>query len=289
MNCSGIDALSRRRRSRSNSAKPFIACRASERSPADLPRARLDRSPGERLRRRRLSTIRNAPHDEIARSIRALFATGVTRFYPTVITGAPDDMEAALRNLARAKDSLPEGAAIDGFHVEGPHIGTEDGPRGAHPKRWVRTPDFDEFRRWQDATANRIRIVTLSPEWPEAPRYIERIVAEGRGGLHRPYRGHRRADRRRRFRRRIALHAPRQRRARGDAPPSQLHLGSARRRPPDGGFHRGWHPPRRQLSEGCAARQGHRAFRAGDRRLGARRRGAGPLLSGRAGRGSDGG
>jgi N-acetylglucosamine-6-phosphate deacetylase len=121
----------------------------------------------------------DAPHSEIARSIHTLFATGVTRFYPTVITGAPDVMESALRNLSRAKDSLAEGGAIEGFHVEGPHIGIEDGPRGAHPKRWVRKPDFDEFRRWQDATANRIRIVTLSPEWPEAPRYIERIVAEG--------------------------------------------------------------------------------------------------------------
>jgi N-acetylglucosamine-6-phosphate deacetylase len=121
----------------------------------------------------------DAPHSGIARSIHALFETGVTRFYPTVITGAPNDMESALRNLARAKDSLPEGEAIEGFHVEGPHIGIEDGPRGAHPKRWVRKPDFDEFRHWQDATANRIRIVTLSPEWPEAVHYIERIVAEG--------------------------------------------------------------------------------------------------------------
>src|SRR5580698_3799428 len=57
----------------------------------------------------------NAPHSEIARSIHALFATGVTRFYPTVITGAPADMESALHNLSRAKDSLPEGDAIDGF------------------------------------------------------------------------------------------------------------------------------------------------------------------------------
>jgi N-acetylglucosamine-6-phosphate deacetylase len=121
----------------------------------------------------------DAPHSEIARSIHTLFETGVTRFYPTVITGAPHAMESALRNLARAKDSLPEGGAMDGFHVEGPHIGIDDGPRGAHPKRWVRKPDFDEFRRWQDATGNHIRIVTLSPEWPEAPEYIERIVAEG--------------------------------------------------------------------------------------------------------------
>lgn len=121
----------------------------------------------------------SAAHEEIARSIRALYSTGVTRFYPTVITGAPDVMLGALRNLSRAKDALVEGAAMEGFHVEGPHISPDDGPRGAHPQRWVRPPDFDEFRRWQDAADHRIRIVTLAPEWPGAPRYIERIVEAG--------------------------------------------------------------------------------------------------------------
>jgi N-acetylglucosamine-6-phosphate deacetylase len=118
-------------------------------------------------------------HEEIGRSIHALYATGVTRFYPTVITGGPEEMAASLRNLSRAKDTLPEGGAMDGFHVEGPHICAEEGPRGAHPLRWVRPPDFDEFRAWQDATGGRIRIVTLAPEWPEAPRYIEKITREG--------------------------------------------------------------------------------------------------------------
>jgi N-acetylglucosamine-6-phosphate deacetylase len=119
------------------------------------------------------------PHQEIARSLRAQFAAGVTRLYPTVITGPPADMVACLRNLARARESLAEGEAMDGFHVEGPHIAHEDGPRGAHPRQWVRAPDLDEFRRWQEATDNRIRIVTLAPEWPEATRYIECITAEG--------------------------------------------------------------------------------------------------------------
>ena len=118
-------------------------------------------------------------HQEIARSIRVVLSSGVTRFYPTVITGAPEDMTAALRNLSRAKDSLPEGAAIPGFHVEGPHISPDDGPRGAHPKRWVRPPELEEFRAWQNATEGRIRLVTLAPEWPQAPRYIERLVSEG--------------------------------------------------------------------------------------------------------------
>jgi N-acetylglucosamine-6-phosphate deacetylase len=117
------------------------------------------------------------PHEEIARSVEVLYSAGVTRFYPTVITGAPEDMVGALRNLARAKASLPEGAAMDGFHVEGPHISPEDGPRGAHPKRWVRPPDVNEFCRWQDAAAGHIRLVTIAPEWPEAPRYIEALRA----------------------------------------------------------------------------------------------------------------
>jgi N-acetylglucosamine-6-phosphate deacetylase len=119
------------------------------------------------------------PHEEIARSLRAQFASGVTRLYATVITGPPGHMEACLRNLAAARESVPEGHAIDGFHLEGPHISPQDGPRGAHPRQWVRPPDLDEFYRWQDAARGRIRIVTLSPEWPEAPRYIERITAEG--------------------------------------------------------------------------------------------------------------
>ena len=119
------------------------------------------------------------PHQEIARSLRAQFATGVTRLYPTVITGAPGDMLACLRNLAAARESLPDGPAIAGFHVEGPHISPEDGPRGAHPRPWVRPPDLDEFFRWQDAARGRVRIVTLSPEWPDAIPYIERITAEG--------------------------------------------------------------------------------------------------------------
>jgi N-acetylglucosamine-6-phosphate deacetylase len=117
--------------------------------------------------------------EDVERSIRALFATGVTRFFPTVITASPDVMAGALRRLALSRERLSCGGAIEGFHVEGPHIAAEDGPRGAHPRHWVRPPDLDEFHRWQEAAEGRVRMVTLSPEWPEAPHYIERIVEEG--------------------------------------------------------------------------------------------------------------
>ncbi|MEQ1946909.1 MAG: amidohydrolase family protein [Bryobacteraceae bacterium] len=119
------------------------------------------------------------PHAEIERATRAILSTGVTRFLPTIITGDPEDMLAALRNLAEARESIDWGEAMEGFHVEGPHISAEDGPRGAHPKQWVRPPDPEEFLRWYDAAEGNIRIVTLAPEWPGACAYIEAVTREG--------------------------------------------------------------------------------------------------------------
>jgi N-acetylglucosamine-6-phosphate deacetylase len=125
-----------------------------------------------------------AEPEAIARSIRKMFATGVTRFFPTVITGSKEHMLRALRNLARAKEEmirsgLPEGEAMEAFHVEGPHISPAEGPRGAHPLEHVRPPDIDEFERWQDAAAGHIRLVTLSPEWPGAATYVEHLHRSG--------------------------------------------------------------------------------------------------------------
>lgn len=116
------------------------------------------------------------PVEKIAASIRSAQSTGVAKLLPTVITGSPENMLGALKNLARAKADCP---SIEGFHIEGPSISPEDGPRGAHPAQWVRAPDLDEFRRWQAAAEDNVRLVTLSPEWPEATRYIDRLTSEG--------------------------------------------------------------------------------------------------------------
>ena len=120
------------------------------------------------------------PHERIAHSVRVLFSSGVTRFFPTVITGSYDHMADSIRNLTRAKAALPvEGRAMEGFHIEGPHISPDDGPRGAHPRFAVRAPDTAELDRWIDISDGLIRLVTVAPEWPGMTAYIEHAVRRG--------------------------------------------------------------------------------------------------------------
>jgi N-acetylglucosamine-6-phosphate deacetylase len=120
-----------------------------------------------------------ASMEDISKALDMILSTGTTRCLPTVITGGPDEMLACLANLRRAQMQLPHRKAISGFHVEGPYIGAEDGPRGAHPARWVRPPSIDEYHRWQHATDGNIRLITLSPHWPEAPAWIADVVKDG--------------------------------------------------------------------------------------------------------------
>ncbi len=125
-----------------------------------------------------------AAHEEIARSIRTMFTTGVTRFFATVITGSEERITGALGNLRSAKDELrrngmAESHAMEAFHVEGPHISPESGPRGAHPLEHIRPPDIEEFKRWQEAADGNVRLVTVSPEWEQTPTYIKELVRSG--------------------------------------------------------------------------------------------------------------
>jgi N-acetylglucosamine-6-phosphate deacetylase len=123
-----------------------------------------------------------SPHsslEAIARSIDVQLATGVTRIFPTVITGSESDMQGAFRNLVRAKRSLPQGKAFEAIHAEGPFISAEDGPRGAHPVAQCRPPGLEEWRRMQDAAEGEIRILTLSPEYEGSTGFIETVVSEG--------------------------------------------------------------------------------------------------------------
>lgn len=116
----------------------------------------------------------------VVKASRALWKEGVTSYYPTIITNSPEAIEEAAGIIARACDGDERtNRSIAGIHVEGPFISPEDGARGAHSAEFVRAPDWNLFERWQRAAGGRIRILTLSPEWPNSAEFIAKCSASG--------------------------------------------------------------------------------------------------------------
>lgn len=115
--------------------------------------------------------IRNATY--------SLWKTGVTTYLPTLTT---NDLDVIIRNfivLAHMKDEPILLGSVPGFHLEGPYISPLDGYRGAHPLRYVRKPDWDEFLSIYEASDKGILQVTLAPEVEGAMEFIDKCKANG--------------------------------------------------------------------------------------------------------------
>jgi N-acetylglucosamine-6-phosphate deacetylase len=118
--------------------------------------------------------------DEVCQVAQTLRRHGVGVFLPTVITSDEATLCHAFRTLNQAREAdAGVSAMVPGYHLEGPFISPEDGPRGAHPAVYVRPADIEEFKRVRDAAEGRILLMTLAPEIPGALRMIEWLVAAG--------------------------------------------------------------------------------------------------------------
>lgn len=105
---------------------------------------------------------------------------GIGAFCPTLITGSFEAIHHGFATLTAAVEADPElRRRIPGYHLEGPYLSGEDGPRGAHPREHTRDPDWDEFRKWQDAAGGKILTVTVAPERAGAIAFIEKLTAAG--------------------------------------------------------------------------------------------------------------
>lgn len=117
---------------------------------------------------------------DVVKIVNDLSRSGTPRHLPTLITGSFKQTAENLRVLAKARSEFePVREALPGFHIEGPYISGETGPRGAHDPDFIRDPDLEEFAFWQEAAGTAIRMITLAPERKNALSCIETWSREG--------------------------------------------------------------------------------------------------------------
>lgn len=107
--------------------------------------------------------------EQIARYERSC---GVTAFCPTSMSLPVEELQEILRRTDEyaGKMSNNDCARILGIHLEGPFLARDR--KGAQKEEYLRNPDRKFFQRLQEASGNRILIVTLAPELPGAMEFI---------------------------------------------------------------------------------------------------------------------
>ena len=87
---------------------------------------------------------------------------GVCGVCPTTLTQSHDTLKKAVSEVRDVKNENPEGAEILGIHFEGPYLDVKY--KGAQPEEYIVKGTVKEFKEYQDACDNMIKIITLAPE-----------------------------------------------------------------------------------------------------------------------------
>lgn len=92
---------------------------------------------------------------------------GVTSYLATTVTLN----EAGLTPVMHAvRDTEVTGAKCAGVHLEGPFLSMAK--RGAQNPAYIQSPDCDMLDRLNDASGNRVKLITVAPEEPNAMEFI---------------------------------------------------------------------------------------------------------------------
>ncbi len=102
--------------------------------------------------------------EDLNKIVTGLWEIGVTTILPTVITNDHEYIRGSFKALSDALTDPMVSMSVPGFHLEGPYISPEKGFRGAHPEKYIRLPDLQEFKQYQEAANNMIRLITVAPE-----------------------------------------------------------------------------------------------------------------------------
>jgi N-acetylglucosamine-6-phosphate deacetylase len=110
---------------------------------------------------------------DLERAAAGLAAAACSRFFLTLITDRWDRLLARLKNYRALRASSPLlTRRIAGWHMEGPFMSPTPGFHGAHPPEFMVAPTPARLRELKAVTGDDPVLITLAPEWPEAPEAI---------------------------------------------------------------------------------------------------------------------
>lgn len=102
---------------------------------------------------------------------------GVTGFCPTTITQSEDVLIPALENVADVMEQPYSGAQILGVHLEGPFLNPLY--KGAQPEEYCVEASVDRFKKYEKASGNYIKIVTIASEHDPGYTLTKYCVSKG--------------------------------------------------------------------------------------------------------------
>lgn len=102
---------------------------------------------------------------------------GVTSFLPTTITQTEEVLLKAVKNVADVYHSEYSGAEILGIHFEGPYLDEEK--RGAQPLSCIQKPSISQFKKFQEASSNLIKLITIACEKDENFELTKYLASQG--------------------------------------------------------------------------------------------------------------
>jgi N-acetylglucosamine-6-phosphate deacetylase len=115
---------------------------------------------------------------DLERAANGLAAAACSRFLLTLITDRWDRLLARLRHFHALRENAPLlRQRIAGWHLEGPFMSPVAGFHGAHPPEFMIAPTAERLREIKAITGDDPVLLTLAPEWPEAPAAI-RVARE---------------------------------------------------------------------------------------------------------------
>lgn len=115
--------------------------------------------------------------EDLGKIANALASEGTTAFLATTMTQSPENITKALKAVKAHRELSPEsGAEILGVHLEGPFISKDF--VGAQPIEYLAKPSVEVFKKYQDASGDCVRIVTLAPEVEGSTELIKYLVSQ---------------------------------------------------------------------------------------------------------------